>query len=63
MATLQQEAKAWYRKRNANQKAVDWQFTTEDARVKLKRLYPQIQMLCYAIFQRISSANGRGLLR
>jgi len=45
MATLQQEAKAWYRKRNANQKAVDWQFTTEDARGKLKRLYPQIQML------------------
>jgi len=45
MTTLQQEAKAWYRKRNSNQKAVDWQFTTEDARVKLKRLYPQIQML------------------
>jgi hypothetical protein len=45
MATLQQETKAWYRKRNANQKAVDWQFTTESARVKLKRLYPQIQML------------------
>lgn len=40
MTTLQQEAKAWYRKRNANQKAVDWQFTTENARVKLKRLYP-----------------------
>ena len=45
MATLQQEAKAWYRKRNANQKAVDWQFTTEKARIKLKRLYPQIQMI------------------
>jgi len=45
MTTLQQEAKAWYRKRNSNQKAVDWQFTTDDARVKLKRLYPHIQML------------------
>jgi hypothetical protein len=45
MTTLQQEAKAWYRKRNSNQKAVDWQFTTDDARVKLKRLYPQLQML------------------
>ena len=44
MATLQQEAKAWYCNRNVNQKAVDWQFTTEKARVKLKRLYPQIQM-------------------
>jgi len=43
--TLQQEAKAWYRKRNGNQKAVDWQFTTEKARIKLKRLYPQIQMI------------------
>jgi len=45
MATLQQEAKAWYRKRNANQKTVDWQFTTDKARIKLKRLYPQVQML------------------
>ena len=45
MATLQQQAKAWYRKRNARQKGVDWQFTTEKARIKLKRLYPQIQML------------------
>lgn len=45
MTTLQKESKAWYRKRNVNQKAVDWQFTTEKARVKLKRLYPQIQML------------------
>jgi len=45
MATLQQEAKAWYRKRNINQKAVDWQFTTEKARIKLKRLYPQFQLL------------------
>jgi len=44
-ATLQQEAKAWYRRRNAKQKSVNWQFTTEDARIKLKRLYPQIQML------------------
>jgi hypothetical protein len=45
MERLQQEAKAWYRKRNTNQKAVDWQFTTEDARIKLKRLYPQIHVL------------------
>jgi hypothetical protein len=44
-ATLQREAKAWYRKRNAHQKTVDWHFKTEEARVKLKRLYPQIQML------------------
>ena len=39
--TLQQQAHAWYEKRNAKQKSVDWQFTCENARVKLKRLYPQ----------------------
>ena len=38
---LQQQAQAWYQKRNVKQKSVDWQFTCEDARVKLKRLYPQ----------------------
>jgi len=41
---LQKEAKAWYCQRNAKQKSVDWQFTTQDARIKLKRLYPQIKM-------------------
>jgi len=39
--TLQREAQAWYERRNENQKSVDWQFTCEDARVRLKRLYPQ----------------------
>ena len=33
--------KAWEEDRNARQRTVDWQFTTEDARVKLKRLYPK----------------------
>ena len=42
--TLREEATAWYRQRNAGQKSVDWQFTTEKARVKLTRLYPQVQM-------------------
>jgi len=40
---LRQEAKAWYGRRNVSEKSVDWQFTTEDARIKLKKLYPQIQ--------------------
>jgi len=44
METLREEAKAWYCQRNAGQKSVDWQFTTEKARVKLKRLYPHVQM-------------------
>ena len=38
--TLKKETESWGRKRNALQKTVDWQFTTEDARIKLKRLYP-----------------------
>jgi hypothetical protein len=37
---LQGELGAWQRERNQNQKAVKWQFTTEDARIKLHKLYP-----------------------
>jgi len=33
--------KAWQDARNASENGVDWQFTTKDARIKLKRLYPQ----------------------
>lgn len=43
MATLKTKTKAWQRERNQKQKAVDWHFTTDEARIKLKRLYPQIQ--------------------
>jgi hypothetical protein len=42
MEDLNKELRAWEIRRNANQKGVDWQFTTDDARVKLKRLYPVI---------------------
>ena len=42
--TLRREAKAWAERRNASQTGVDWQFTTEDARIKLKRLYPQVKL-------------------
>jgi hypothetical protein len=41
---LRQEVKSWSEDRNARQKGVDWQFTTEDARIKLKHLYPEIQL-------------------
>jgi hypothetical protein len=44
LKTLHQQTKAWQKNRNLKQKGVDWQFTTQDARIKLKRLYPQIQM-------------------
>lgn len=37
---MQQEVDAWANQRNNNCQTVDWQFTTIDARIKLKRLYP-----------------------
>jgi hypothetical protein len=37
------EANAWGVRRNRKQVGVDWQFTTEDARIKLKHLYPKIR--------------------
>jgi hypothetical protein len=40
---LEQEVKAWEERRNASPAPVDWRFTTEDARIKLKRLYPAIK--------------------
>lgn len=42
-ATLERETTAWYTERNALHKCVDWQFTTADARIRLKRLYPQFE--------------------
>jgi hypothetical protein len=33
---------AWTSDRNASQKEVDWRFTTDDARIKLKHLYPSV---------------------
>ena len=41
-ATLAREVAAWQQERNSAQATVDWRFTTADARVKLKRLYPII---------------------
>jgi hypothetical protein len=40
--TLHKETMAWEQRRNARHQGVDWQFTTQNARIKLKRLYPQI---------------------
>ena len=39
-AELRQEVARWTNDRNAAQRTVDWRFTTADARIKLKRLYP-----------------------
>jgi len=42
LAMLQTEITAWSNRVNEKQRTVDWQFTIEKARVKLKRLYPKI---------------------
>jgi DDE superfamily endonuclease len=41
--TIADEVVAWVEKRNANHAAADWRFTTDDARVKLKTLYPHFE--------------------
>ena len=43
LETLRCEVEAWQEHRNKVASRVDWRFTTEDARIKLKRLYPQVQ--------------------
>ena len=40
---LQCEVDAWQNRRNQDTVRVDWRFTTEDARIRLKSLYPSIQ--------------------
>jgi hypothetical protein len=41
--TLTQEVMAWEEDRNQAEATVDWRFSTTDARIKLKKLYPSIQ--------------------
>ena len=40
---LRRETKAWATERNSADTKVNWQFTTADARIKLRRLYPSIE--------------------
>lgn len=40
--TLTEEVAAWEHERNKHHAKADWQFTTADARIKLKRLYPAL---------------------
>ena len=41
-AHLQEQVAAWQERRNTSAAKIDWRFTTDDARVKLKKLYPTI---------------------
>jgi hypothetical protein len=43
LAVLNTELAAWQQHTNSNQRQVDWHFTTDDARVKLRHLYPTTQ--------------------
>lgn len=42
--TLRREVSGWELRRNAAAVKADWQFTTADARVKLNKLYPTIEL-------------------
>jgi hypothetical protein len=42
MEQMRSEVTEWNKDRNNRQAKVDWQFTTEDARIKLKRPYPKL---------------------
>jgi hypothetical protein len=42
IGVMQTEVAAWERDRNNSMKNITWQFTTPDARIKLKRLYPKL---------------------
>lgn len=44
METVTTKAKAWQEERNQKQVGIDWRFTTEAARIKLKRLYPIVKV-------------------
>jgi hypothetical protein len=41
---VERRSTAWKTDRNKRQKGIDWQFTNDKARVKLKRLYPNIEL-------------------
>lgn len=41
---VRREVSAWQKERNRKETKINWQFKTEDARIKLKRLYPSIEL-------------------
>jgi hypothetical protein len=43
-AELRREANAWYNDINSQQRGVDWQMKVDDARIKLKSVYPKIKL-------------------
>ena len=41
--TMKSQVQAWAQRRNKAGATVDWRFTTEDARIRLKKLYPSLE--------------------
>jgi len=39
---MKKQVTVWFKERNKLEKKINWRFTTDDARIKLKRLYPQL---------------------
>ena len=44
LSTVTEKVSAWVRHRNDKQLGIDWRFTAQDARIKLKRLYPVVNV-------------------
>ena len=42
VTAARRHVRPWSQQRNAHRIGVDWQFTNDNARIKLKRLYPKI---------------------
>ena len=42
-ATLERQVQSWEHARNSAKASIQWQFTTDDARIKLRSLYPSVQ--------------------
>ena len=43
LAEVQRQVGAWEKMRNQSTRGVNWRFTADDARIRLRRLYPQLQ--------------------
>ena len=44
ITSVSEKVAAWVDKRNSKQVSIDWRFTTVEARIKLKRLYPVVNV-------------------
>jgi len=57
-SVLQQEVAAWEAERNSQQVRVNWQFTTQDAHIKLRRLNPVLETECTEGMASLATGNS-----